>query len=94
MRGKAAVCAIVLTALRITPAYAGKSFRAVVGDVGLRDHPRLCGEKIPYEMSAYQKKGSPPPMRGKAVVTGKAALCCGITPAYAGKSFFCRLTTF
>ena len=50
-----------------------------------RDHPRLCGEKLPISSRYVTATGSPPPMRGKAVVAGKAAPRLGITPAYAGK---------
>ena len=32
--------------------------------------------------------GSPPPMRGKGRFSSSKLLLCGITPAYAGKSFF------
>ena len=50
-----------------------------------RDHPRVCGEKIPSPIGCKSTTGSPPRMRGKEVadvVDGKGQ---GITPAYAGK---------
>ena len=55
------------------------------------DHPRLCGEKSSTSVLYLTIPGSPPPMRGK-VFYGFAVLNgLGITPAYAGKSFFrCR----
>ena len=71
---------------RITPAYAGKShcFFIVAGDDG--DHPRLCGEKRGNRMLARQAGGSPPPMRGKALLVYHKSFDDRITPAYAGKS--------
>ena len=76
-------------ALRITPAYAGKSVREDPRCHSSRDHPRLCGEKqiTPFSTPLYQ--GSPPPMRGKGYEGGKKVAAGGITPAYAGKSFSC-----
>ena len=70
----------------ITPAYAGKSLLVNCFCVSLKDHPRLCGEKIFQKPSGFLRHGSPPPMRGK----GGAKKYCNryhrITPAYAGKS--------
>ena len=50
------------------------------------DHPRLCGEKLKYFDVYTDIKGSPPPMRGKAVLPDAIITAVGITPAYAGKS--------
>ena len=45
MRGKVVSFVASANPSRITPAYAGKSFRlGYIRDV-VRDHPRLCGEK-------------------------------------------------
>ena len=45
MRGKASNCRLVSSSIRITPAYAGKSYN-VKNVYGIKwDHPRLCGEK-------------------------------------------------
>ena len=66
MRGKAGLSHGCLVLVGITPAYAGKRV-AVRSDLGtIRDHPRVCGEKIemPYEL--LLKEGSPPHVRGKA----------------------------
>ena len=52
---------------RITPAYAGKSSLHMMTALSRRDHPRLCGEKSDTADEQHWKKGSPPPMRGKAV---------------------------
>ena len=50
------------------------------------DHPRLCGEKDLNSQSLDAFIGSPPPMRGKAVISVNRFMVIGITPAYAGKS--------
>ena len=54
----------------------------------LKDHPRLCGEKGGFPHSRYRELGSPPPMRGKEYGNLLVLPGDGITPAYAGKSFF------
>ena len=51
-----------------------------------RDHPRLCGEKATFPLSAAFALGSPPPMRGKVIFNIINDLKSRITPAYAGKS--------
>ena len=45
MRGKVGLIVAGIAALRITPAYAGKSHKNENGDTEFEDHPRLCGEK-------------------------------------------------
>ena len=49
------------------------------------DHPRVCGEKLAPPFWNANIGGSPPRMRGKGSSSVSAALCAGITPAYAGK---------
>ena len=51
-----------------------------------RDHPRLCGEKVPVSPKVERIWGSPPPMRGKVSGAADDRGGGGITPAYAGKS--------
>ena len=65
MRGKAIIFFAVSMLLRITPAYAGKSFRLLVQGAVRRDHPRVCGEKNVEMLKSLWKMGSPPRMRGK-----------------------------
>ena len=86
MRGKAAVLCRCDPPPGITPAYAGKSVEKSRRGRNRRDHPRLCGEKLDCDMMELQRKGSPPPMRGKVVCILKRKIDCRITPAYAGKS--------
>ena len=71
---------------RITPAYAGKSYRFFIVACDDRDHPRLCGEKPFHTLEKYVLTGSPPPMRGKVPRSSVILDCVRITPAYAGKS--------
>ena len=88
MRGKVKFFHFFFLRDRITPAYAGKS-GGTGGGRGLRwDHPRLCGEKRQQSQPLRQAWGSPPPMRGKALLIIVFLLTVRITPAYAGKSGF------
>ena len=50
------------------------------------DHPRVCGEKNDRRVQHTGAMGSPPRMRGKALVLVLAIVNQRITPAYAGKS--------
>ena len=75
---------------RITPAYAGKRPGKTCFPGFPWDHPRLCGEKISRTDAFFISTGSPPPMRGKVVLSAVFAAGVGITPAYAGKSKYWR----
>ena len=86
MRGKVRVGEAYSRAYRITPAYAGKSSAFVRNFRLCKDHPRLCGEKERNIQHSGRNQGSPPPMRGKAVIDYATSVIWGITPAYAGKS--------
>ena len=69
----------------ITPAYAGKSTGVYWCWRNRKDHPRLCGEKAFGWLTTAAGKGSPPPMRGKALSVTFIDNNRRITPAYAGK---------
>ena len=86
MRGKGDFPALALCHVRITPAYAGKSYRRRSWPSTGWDHPRVCGEKGLKINSKRQKAGSPPRMRGKARSYAQLHYKPRITPAYAGKS--------
>ena len=86
MRGKAEPMQIVMDLIRITPAYAGKRVAYTSTIKCLKDHPRLCGEKLHSTFVIRSKRGSPPPMRGKGFDAYRVGVRTGITPAYAGKS--------
>ena len=47
MRGKVALTGGMANRWGITPAYAGKSARNHFTGDCIKDHPRLCGEKLP-----------------------------------------------
>ena len=85
VRGKAGCHVFVLLVCRITPACAGKSsFRDEVKSNG-RDHPRVCGEKWQRRNWSQRLAGSPPRVRGKALVSHMCSGRLRITPACAGK---------
>ena len=88
MRGKVKFFHFFFLRDRITPAYAGKSFNTRFKPCIPRDHPRLCGEKFCNDQFGRSIQGSPPPMRGKALLIIVFLLTVRITPAYAGKSGF------
>ena len=94
MRGKVMEWAAIISAARITPAYAGKSPRPPVQSASAWDHPRLCGEKYTSTKSSKEMEGSPPPMRGKAAHRTALPAAVRITPAYAGKSRALSGTSF
>ena len=85
MRGKAGIAAGTCRAVRITPAYAGKSLHGKGRGGAAGDHPRICGEKRQKFLHEVNKMGSPPHMRGKDSENRFAENPQGITPAYAGK---------
>lgn len=70
---------------RITPACAGKSSTARCNSDILRDHPRVCGEKMNLKSKLSTKPGSPPRVRGKEVTSRQNFVWIRITPACAGK---------
>ena len=65
MRGKEQWAKAAGIRAGITPAYAGKSAAVGGSPVGGWDHPRLCGEKSYSRRCDRDRRGSPPPMRGK-----------------------------
>ena len=85
MRGKVSASCGRVEAVRITPAYAGKSIPVEVIVYGKQDHPRLCGEKMDIRQELRKNPGSPPPMRGKVITEVREKPETRITPAYAGK---------
>ena len=53
MRGKAVLLSKSVNAVRITPAYAGKSVSKCNVFRITQDHPRLCGEKATIVFLVY-----------------------------------------
>ena len=70
---------------RITPACAGKSFMWMKFCPVTQDHPRMCGEKCFRCGCTRPALGSPPHVRGKALISLKDTKQARITPACAGK---------
>ena len=68
MRGKVVNDIFQSIRQRITPAYAGKRLTPEHFSQHTKDHPRLCGEKSGCRCPLDSRQGSPPPMRGKAIV--------------------------
>ena len=85
MRGKGNLLLDGNIPLGITPAYAGKRDLVISGSGDIEDHPRVCGEKWQNRVNQLLVRGSPPRMRGKAVLASTTLYRSGITPAYAGK---------
>ena len=71
---------------RITPACAGKSSSLRSSALKSGDHPRVCGEELLFILFSPVSVGSPPRVRGRAVVDVYVHAADGITPACAGKS--------
>ena len=85
VRGKVTSSNNITRGQRITPACAGKSLRPWSGTCGVRDHPRVCGEKAQSCVETGNFAGSPPRVRGKAGDQCQTLWPQGITPACAGK---------
>ena len=85
-RGKAVFVLLQEVIAGITPAYAGKSRCCEIRPDGVRDHPRIRGEKVLRLFRLGWLLGSPPHTRGKAHAAYGVDGAGGITPAYAGKS--------
>ena len=93
MRGKVKNVNTFVEEIRITPACAGKRWMFQSSRKGLRDHPRLCGEKPEPEEDTLTILGSPPLVRGKVSPFCFYLPGYRITPACAGKSLTCFLGT-
>ena len=85
-RGKVAVPAWRSVSRRITPAWAGKRYRRPSLCNGMKDHPRVGGEKFYNFDFGYLVCGSPPRGRGKEKLSATRRPGPRITPAWAGKS--------
>ena len=68
MRGKDARSKSAHNSAGITPAYAGKSYTEYMNMMNEKDHPRVCGEKGVWNADLARIEGSPPHMRGKALI--------------------------
>ena len=85
VRGKESSCIEMMPPRGITPAYAGKRQWQHNQDLGVGDHPRVCGEKCNRYCAPLASLGSPPRVRGKVRHARIDCAGLGITPACAGK---------
>ena len=74
-------------AVRITPAWAGKSLFSSFSRLRFEDYPRVGGEEYIMGMKAELETGLPPRGRGRGNVCTEGGAFIGITPAWAGKSY-------
>ena len=88
-RGKVGFFGMGRSNCGITPAWAGKSKDYAGWKSGMRDHPRMGGEKPHPAVHQAEGLGSPPHGRGKVIAMRNALSFLGITPAWAGKSPAC-----
>ena len=86
MRGKRSAGFLKFFLARITPADAGKTGVYLAEAIGIRDHPRGCGENQRRLAVYCDSTGSPPRMRGKQVSVATTGIAIRITPADAGKT--------
>ena len=86
VRGKPTSRAIFTPAAGITPAGAGKTWRAFEHGELNEDHPRRCGENRCSIVHAAHMQGSPPQVRGKRQASDCSEPAFRITPAGAGKT--------
>ena len=84
-RGKAVKFRCTCGLQRITPAWAGKRLLELRRKTGVRDHPRVGGEKHLSGTTDNRPQGSPPRGRGKDVLPCGKVNSSRITPARAGK---------
>ena len=84
-RGKVYPFRVGPVAVRITPAWAGKSLFCFTAAVPIQDHARTGGERSGMKGMKSWKLGSPPHRRGKGIQADGAGAWAGITPAWAGK---------
>ena len=86
MRGKRSNSNQFFIAYGNIPAYAGKTcYRAQTGRE-FPEHPRVCGENLPYGLPLGIGEGTSPRMRGKHVPAISRARRIRNIPAYAGKT--------
>ena len=77
--------------IRITPACAGNTNLGCLCVVVIQDHPRLCGEYQLVDLQRYNRKGSPPPVRGILSDNNSFKVRLRITPACAGNTAYFNL---
>ena len=84
MRGTVFHIIIISFLLRITPACAGNRHLHLRPEHNYQDHPRVCGEQLQQSPSTSFITGSPPRVRGTALISNPTKFFIRITPACAG----------
>ena len=74
MRGKALAFRSYSLAVRITPAYAGKSNRGAAVRPYIQDHPRVCGEKPLRRHTMLNPNGITPAYAGKRLKRSRSTV--------------------
>ena len=87
MRGRALFWLRRFALSRITPAYAGKRNWSIFDTFTSKDHPRVCGEEHAVLVMLPGGKGSPPRMRGRAVLYAFIINCIGDHPRVCGEEY-------
>ena len=85
-RGKLQLAVVLLSAVRLIPAHAGKTQRAPACDRAPAAHPRSRGENHWAAVYAPVATGSSPLTRGKLISSIGVLLVFGLIPAHAGKT--------
>ena len=88
MRGTRMGCLLEHPYHGIIPAYAGNTLAELADDVADWDHPRVCGEHLPFRRRMLSLGGSSPRMRGTPMTWAQIDDVAGIIPAYAGNTAF------
>ena len=87
MRGKRADVPVQTGAKRITPADAGKTAAVLWVHELSGDHPRGCGENVPYATKTDLKDGITPADAGKTILHGRATKAIQDHPRGCGENF-------
>ena len=91
VRGTGCVVQLRCGVQRITPACAGNRVSGELIQHLIQDHPRVCGEQSTCRGRKVEFEGSPPRVRGTALLINLSKSGIGITPACAGNSDRCFL---
>ena len=86
MRGTLTASILSIQSLRIIPACAGNTSQSRTRNEQKWDHPRVCGEHIPYTTYGRTCQGSSPRVRGTQFLRFGASIVPGIIPACAGNT--------
>ena len=86
MRGKRKIRRAWYQSPGLIPAHAGKTSPSFPSWMGMRDHPRACGENLGLGSRRHRYSGSSPRMRGKLFLVTLVCGGVGLIPAHAGKT--------